>query len=116
MAAALEHTDQASAASAAGMPLRTFQRVLARDHVKAAIAAGTMERLRRVTLAVSRHAECAVDVLGEMARGTTPATSPRVRAAVALIEAAQRARASEDQERRLADVERLVGEMSRRFS
>jgi hypothetical protein len=114
--AALEHADQGDAARAARLALRTYQRTIARPHVREAITAGAMERLRRITLAVSRHAERAVDLLGEMARGTTPATSPRVRAAVALIEAGQRARATEDQEERLSHIEKLVAEMGRRLS
>jgi hypothetical protein len=106
--AALEHADQETAAKAAGLTLRTYQRYLAMPPVRAAIAAGAMERLRRVTTAIARHAEKAADVLGEMARGTTPATSARVRACTAVLEAAQRARAVEDHEVRLVEIEAQI--------
>jgi len=106
--AALEYADQATAAKTAKLSLRTYQRTIARPHVRDAIAAGAVERLRRVTVAVARHAEAAVETLGAFARGEVTATSPRVRACLAIVEAAQRARTAEDQEQRLLQVERQI--------
>jgi hypothetical protein len=112
VSAMLDHHTQNDAASAARVGLRTLQRYLARDQVRKAIAEGALRRLQGVTVVLSRHAERAAQVLGEMADGATPSTSSRVRACVAVLERAQRAIELEDHARRLDELEKHAATMA----
>lgn len=105
VAAVLAHERQADAAAEARMSLRTLQRILARAHVQTAIAAESVRRLRRMTVALARHAERAAEVLGGMAGGELPPSLPRVAACRAVVEFSLRALELDGVEERLAGIE-----------
>lgn len=108
VAAALANDRQTDAAAAARVSLRTFQRIAARPQVAAAIQAETMQRLRRMSVALGRHAERAAETLGRMANGELPPTLPRVAACRAVCEFAMRALEVEHIEARLAEIEGAI--------
>jgi hypothetical protein len=108
IAAVLATDGQEAAAKRAGLSVRTAQRYLARAHVQQALAAEAVKRLRAMTTRLARHAEAAVEDLGQMATGSIPATSARVRACVAVWQAGTRAIELEDHEVRLRAIEAAI--------
>lgn len=105
IAASLAHSKQEDAAKAAGVSLRTFQRTIAREHVRAALAREATRRLRGVVVGLARHAEVAADALGKMAAGEIQPNGARVRACIGVLEYAVRAIEVEDFEARLRELE-----------
>jgi hypothetical protein len=106
IAARLAHDRLEDGATAAKLSLRTFQRILAKEHVRAALAAEATRRLRSVTVSLARRAERAADCLGQMADGTLPPQGARVRACIGVLEFALRAVETEDLARRIEELER----------
>jgi hypothetical protein len=106
VAAALAHSTQEEAARAAGVSLRTYQRRLATEPVRDALSEAATAQLRDVTVALSRHASKAVEVLGQMTDGTLAPQSARVKAAAAVVTLAMKVRELDVAERLATALER----------